>query len=67
MIKEDGPVTVTAGIEGPKMPIKIQSVSKSVFRRAAALKRKREIQETLNINTDILLCAETNESLFLEE
>ncbi len=60
------PVTTTAGIEGTKMPIKFQTVSKDIFRRASKLKQKRKIQERLNINTDLLICAETNESLFIE-
>jgi hypothetical protein len=65
MIKEDI-VTTTAGIEGPKLPIKTKTVTKDVLRRATQLKKKNLIEKELGISVDLLFCDETNESMFLD-
>jgi hypothetical protein len=68
MIKEDAvPLNVTAGIEGPKLPIKIQKVDSSVIKRAALLKKKKVVAEELNIIADTLFCEEDGTALFLED
>lgn len=66
MIKEDGIVTTTAGIEGPKLPIKIKAVTKNVLRRAKLLNKKNLVKEELGIDAELLVCSETKQSIFLE-
>lgn len=68
-IQEDGvgvPLNTTAGVEGPKKPIKFQSVSGTVLNRAAKLKTKKAVQEELNIIADILTSQDNKQALFLE-
>lgn len=60
------PLNSTAGVEGPKRPIKLQSVSTKVLRQAVSLKTKKSVQEELNIIADILISTDTREALFLE-
>lgn len=69
-IQEDSAVSVptntTAGVEGPKKPIKFQAVNSSVLRRAAKLKTKAAVQEELKIIADVLTCSEIDAAVFLE-
>lgn len=67
ILKEDGvPITTTAGVEGPKLPIKAAGTSSGIFKRARLMKKKKLVQETLGITADILICDETDEFIFLE-
>lgn len=69
-LQEDGVVSVptntTAGIEGPKKPIKFQSVPGTVLKRAAKLKTKKAVQEQLSIIADVLTSNDSMEAVFLE-
>lgn len=67
MINEEGvPVNTTAGVEGPKSPIKFQTVPRDIFRRAVKMKKKQLVKEALKLDVDILFCVDTEETLFLE-
>ena len=70
ILKEDGegavvPTSVTDGIKGPVLPIKIQNVSNAIIRRGAKLKTKKAVAEELHIIADILLCQESATAVFL--
>lgn len=68
-LQEDGigvPLNTTAGVEGPKKPIKFQNVSGTVLKRAAKLKTKKAVQEQLNIIADILTSDDSKHAVFLE-
>lgn len=61
IIKEDAPTSVTAGIEGPIL--KIQSVPKSIIRRA---KNKKQVAEEFNVIADVLFCEEDNTAILIK-
>lgn len=67
-IQEDigAPTNTTAGVEGPKKPLKFQAVNSEVLRRAVKLKTKAAVQEELKIIADVLTCSELNSAVFLE-